>query len=269
MNQLAATLSRSTKDIGGFAVMFAVFFFAYAQFGYLVFGTQISDYSTFYNAVFALLRTILGDFNYSALERTNRILGPIFFITYVFFVFFVLLNMFLAIINDSYVEVKAELARQQDGEGIFDWIRKKLTGKKETDRKAVTYNEYKIDLMMAGYQEKDINNAFEKLNIRFTDKVHDDALIEIGNEIREQTKRKKVINEELTRRVDMMDNAILNVVDKLSQVLDQLNRIENARVKAKEHENRLRAEALMMEAYRRGEIGDESDIEREEDRREK
>lgn len=41
MNQLAATLSRSTKDIGGFAVMFAVFFFAYAQFGYLVFGTQV------------------------------------------------------------------------------------------------------------------------------------------------------------------------------------------------------------------------------------
>ncbi|KAL6740488.1 hypothetical protein Aduo_013839 [Ancylostoma duodenale] len=40
MNQLSATLSRSTKDIGGFAVMFAVFFFAYAQFGYLVFGTQ-------------------------------------------------------------------------------------------------------------------------------------------------------------------------------------------------------------------------------------
>ncbi|VDO24365.1 unnamed protein product [Heligmosomoides polygyrus] len=124
MNQLAATLSRSTKDIGGFAVMFAVFFFAYAQFGYLVFGTQIADYSTFYSSVFALLRTILGDFNFGALERTNRVLGPIFFITYVFFVFFVLLNMFLAIINDSYVEVKAELARQQDGEGIFDWVRK-------------------------------------------------------------------------------------------------------------------------------------------------
>ncbi|EYC03314.1 hypothetical protein Y032_0095g2868 [Ancylostoma ceylanicum] len=52
---------------------------------------QIADYSTFYNAVFALLRTVLGDFNFVALERTNRILGPIFFITYVFFVFFVLL----------------------------------------------------------------------------------------------------------------------------------------------------------------------------------
>ncbi|CAD6196168.1 unnamed protein product [Caenorhabditis auriculariae] len=91
MSQLSATLTRSAKDIGGFAVMFAVFFFAYAQFGYLTFGTQISDYSTFYDAVFALLRTILGDFDFNALEKTNRILGPAFFISYVFFVFFVLL----------------------------------------------------------------------------------------------------------------------------------------------------------------------------------
>ncbi|CAJ0600879.1 unnamed protein product [Cylicocyclus nassatus] len=185
-------------------------------------------------------------------------------------------NMFLAIINDSYVEVKAELARQQAGEGIFDWIRKKLTARKVPERKVATYNDYKIDLMMAGYQEKDINAAFEKLNISFTDKVDDNALIEVGNEISEQTKRKKIIDEDyrstavLTRRIDMMDNAILNVVDKLSQTLDQLNRIENGRVKAKEHENTLRAEALVMDAYHRGDLGgdDDSDIEREEHRQE-
>lgn len=52
---------------------------------------QVKDFSTFYDAVFTLLRTILGDFDFHELERAQRILGPIFFITYVFFVFFVLL----------------------------------------------------------------------------------------------------------------------------------------------------------------------------------
>ncbi|KHJ98467.1 transporter, cation channel family protein [Oesophagostomum dentatum] len=243
MNQLAATLSRSTKDIGGFGVMFCVFFFAYAQFGYLVFGTQISDYSTFYNAVFALLRTILGDFNFGALERTNRILGPIFFITYVFFVFFVLLNMFLAIINDSYVE--------------------KLTSHKDEEKKISTYNDYKENLMIAGYNEKVIDDAFEKLNIQSTDKVTNNALIEIGNEVREQTNRKKVIDEEyrstavLTHRIDMVDRSIYNVVDKMSKVLEQLNRIEHARVQVKETENRLRFEEMLF--ARHAEFGDDSD----------
>ena len=41
MTQLSATLARSAKDIGGFSIMFFIFFFGYAQFGYLVFGTQV------------------------------------------------------------------------------------------------------------------------------------------------------------------------------------------------------------------------------------
>ena len=35
--------------------------------------------------------------------------GPLYFFTYIFFVFFVLMNMFLAIINDTYAEVKEDL----------------------------------------------------------------------------------------------------------------------------------------------------------------
>lgn len=57
-----------------------------------------------------LFRIILGDFDFHELESAHRVLGPVYFIFYVFFVFFVLLNMFLAIINDTYAEVKAELA---------------------------------------------------------------------------------------------------------------------------------------------------------------
>ena len=48
-----------------------------------------------------------------AILNVHRVLGPIFFLTYVFFVFFVLLNMFLAIINDTYAEVKNDMGNQQ------------------------------------------------------------------------------------------------------------------------------------------------------------
>ena len=40
---------------------------------------------------FTLFRIVLGDFDFHELEEANRILGPIFFMTYVFVVFFVLL----------------------------------------------------------------------------------------------------------------------------------------------------------------------------------
>ncbi|KAF2355422.1 Polycystin cation channel PKD1/PKD2, partial [Trinorchestia longiramus] len=40
MTQLSSTLSRCAKDLAGFAVMFFIVFFAYAQLGFLLFGTQ-------------------------------------------------------------------------------------------------------------------------------------------------------------------------------------------------------------------------------------
>lgn len=55
----------------------------------------------------------MGDFDFESLEAANRVLGPMYFLTYVFFVFFVLLNMFIAIINDTYGEIKADLANQK------------------------------------------------------------------------------------------------------------------------------------------------------------
>lgn len=71
--------------------MFLIVFVAYAQLGYILFGTENPDFRTYADSVLTLLRTVLGDFDYLAIERSNRILGPIYFITYIFFVFFVLL----------------------------------------------------------------------------------------------------------------------------------------------------------------------------------
>ncbi|KAF8770771.1 Polycystic kidney disease 2-like 1 protein like [Argiope bruennichi] len=113
-----------SKDVAGFGIMFFIVFFAFAQLGYLLFGTVVRDFSTFAKAVFTLLRLILGDFNFYELEAANRILGPIYFLSYVFFVFFVLMNMFLAIINDTYAEVKAEIASQKNEFEIADYFKK-------------------------------------------------------------------------------------------------------------------------------------------------
>nr|XP_010587368.1 polycystic kidney disease 2-like 1 protein [Loxodonta africana] len=123
MTQLSSTLARCAKDILGFAIMFFIVFFAYAQLGYLLFGTQVENFSTFIKCIFTQFRIILGDFDYNAIDNANRILGPAYFVTYIFFVFFVLLNMFLAIINDTYSEVKEELAGQKDELQLSDLLK--------------------------------------------------------------------------------------------------------------------------------------------------
>ena len=123
MTQLSGTLNRCAGDMIGFFVMFCIIFTAFIQLGYLLFGAQVNDYSSMYNTLFALIRTILGDFDFITLEKANRFFGPVYFLCFVFFVFFVLLNMFLAILSDSFGEVKAEIAARKNEFEIGDYFK--------------------------------------------------------------------------------------------------------------------------------------------------
>ena len=72
---------------------------------------------------FTLFRIILGDFDFDALKTAHWLFGPIYFFLYVFFIFFVLLNMFLAIINDTYSDVKGDDTIENEFE-VGDYFKK-------------------------------------------------------------------------------------------------------------------------------------------------
>ncbi|KAB0800661.1 hypothetical protein PPYR_06400 [Photinus pyralis] len=109
MGQLNSTLKYCRSGISGYTLMFVIVFFAYAELGYLLFGSQVKRFSGFITSMITLFRTVLGDFNYAELDEADRIFAPIFFISYIFVVFYILMNMFLAIVNDAYADCKVEM----------------------------------------------------------------------------------------------------------------------------------------------------------------
>lgn len=221
MTQLSATLNNCAKDVGGFAVMFFIIFLAYAQLGYLVFGTQVRDFSTFEDAIFTLFRIILGDFDFHALEAANRVLGPIFFITYVFFVFFVLLNMFLAIINDTYAEVKSNIANQKSEFEIGDYFKKGY--QKMLDK--LSFKREKILDIQKALKSADVNQDnkldFEEWRANLKSRGHADAEIEAvfakydldGDRILDEEEQRKMQEDlegqkaELNEEIEEMERA--------------------------------------------------------------
>ncbi|XP_023564672.1 polycystic kidney disease 2-like 1 protein isoform X2 [Octodon degus] len=192
MTQLSSTLARCAKDILGFAIMFFIVFFAYAQLGYLLFGTQVENFSTFIKCIFTQFRIILGDFDYNAINNANRILGPVYFVTYVFFVFFILLNMFLAIINDTYSEVKEELAGQKDELQLSDLLKQ-------------GYNKTLLKLHLRKEQVSDVQKVLQggKQEIQFEDFTN--TLKELGHTEHEITELTAAFT-----RFDQDENCILD-----------------------------------------------------------
>ena len=159
MTQLSGTLARSWGDMIGFLIMFFIIFGAFVQLGYLLFGTQIFDYSSLYHTIFALIRTILGDFDFSKLEQANIVFGPIYFLCFVFFVFFVLLNMFLAILSDAFGEVKAELARRNNAFELGAYFKEGYTNL--VDRMGLHSKKMDVEEALKMAEENNYNNKNE------------------------------------------------------------------------------------------------------------
>ncbi|GLV43633.1 Polycystic kidney disease 2 [Carabus blaptoides fortunei] len=187
LGQLNATASKCAFSMSGFLLTFAVFFIAYATLGFLLFGSHVERFSTFGKTVLSLLMTILGDFDYYEIEKSNKILAPVFFITYIFFVFFVLFNMFLAIITDTYSEVKDEIYLKKSELEIIDFMKRaprniarKLHVNISDTRKKLPGNEM-IDnirqiIEICKFSDLEIHIFFSMYNIDENEQISDNTI---------------------------------------------------------------------------------------------
>ena len=71
---------------------------------------------------------MLGSFDFKGLQSVSPIMGPIFFVSYVILSLFVLLNMFLAIINNAYGS-SADKLEKKDPELMLSDFMKSRYGK--------------------------------------------------------------------------------------------------------------------------------------------
>lgn len=144
---------------------------------------QIDVYNNPAKTITTLLRIMLGDFDYSKLRARDPIIGPTFFFCYIFFIYFILINMFLAIINQTYMAVKEDLTQKRDDFDVSEYLKKqfmrvvkKLTFKgfrKKKRAKQIIVNDkvlrrkaldeltrWETDLLNRGYTEDEVYAVF-------------------------------------------------------------------------------------------------------------
>jgi len=105
MSLLWATLSRASDDIIAFVFLFVIVFFGFVLMGHVLFGTDIYDFRTVFDALTSCFQMLLGNVDYDSMRNVNRVLAPIYFLLFVFLVFLTLVNMFIAILNDAYSDL--------------------------------------------------------------------------------------------------------------------------------------------------------------------
>merc|ERR1719453_22972 len=99
---MSDTLARSAKEVAGFAVIFFIVFAGFAQSYTIVFHGRIAQFRTTMQSMFALVRGLLGDFDFVELQENAPFMGPVLFISFTTLASFVVLNMLIAIISEQY-----------------------------------------------------------------------------------------------------------------------------------------------------------------------
>lgn len=106
---LGHTISRAAKELLSLGMEALLTVLAFNIFGYVVFGSKVEGFADFMATCETTLAMTLGKAYFMDLSHAEPTLGPLFFSSFVIAIQFYLLNMFIAVIMDTYSDVSSEI----------------------------------------------------------------------------------------------------------------------------------------------------------------
>ena len=123
---LSSSLKASARKLVSFMVMFLVIFLAYCFLVLLVFGAVLKDYRSIVRCMVSMMAMVLGNFEYYDLVEVHPIIGPAVFFSFMVIFQFVIMNMFIGILCDSFEEVRADAVKQCNEYEILEFMTNRL-----------------------------------------------------------------------------------------------------------------------------------------------
>eukprot|EP00026_Physarum_polycephalum_P003055 Phypoly_transcript_03064.p1 GENE.Phypoly_transcript_03064~~Phypoly_transcript_03064.p1 ORF type:complete len:770 (+),score=139.17 Phypoly_transcript_03064:132-2441(+) len=245
------TMHEARVDLATYMVMFLIILFGFLFFGWLTFGPDISQFNGFANCLGTLWQFLIGNPpDYDQLAASNRVLGPVYYALFTIFVFFILVNMFVAIVSNSFDLVASRTKENKEklnaqgtagGGGIKKPLRRMFKTVKAVVKRKPLYSETEL-LRMLKHREileketltkqdieqelRDIGEEPMAIYIERIQAVHEKRrkfLMELTTEEHERQKEK--LEEEYERRLENGED-VENLSIKLQEVDFQLREAE-------------------------------------------
>jgi polycystin 2L1 len=207
MTLLWDTLKYAFWDLMYMNIVFALIIAGFATMTHLVYGSNIKGFHNILSSCSTLLRTLIGEFNYTELINVNSYFTPVFFMLYMFIVFFVIINMFIAVVSEYYERVKEN-----------DRIETSL----ERDSLVLSFSE-KITMMSQKYSKKYCKKGCFSERNKNLESIQSIANIELKN----ITDFSKQWNKKLGKKFSVFSNKKLNKKAQRNMVIDEKMRVKH------------------------------------------
>ena len=114
LSLLSDTLSIAARDIFYYLFILISVLLGFVFMAYLSFGMTLEHYCTISNAFMYCFQIIVGSYDYFELERVDSVMAPLFFFLLSLLFTFVLLNIFIAILEKAYSIAKEKAASDDE-----------------------------------------------------------------------------------------------------------------------------------------------------------
>uniref|UniRef100_A0A183B8D4 PKD_channel domain-containing protein n=1 Tax=Echinostoma caproni TaxID=27848 RepID=A0A183B8D4_9TREM len=119
---LGSVLSYASKDMKYFMIVFLVMFSAFVLVFYLLYTDTLEGFRSILGSTETCMQIILGKFDFTSMYEREMVLGPMLFALFNLCVIFVMVSMFVAILDDSFHRVLEDLKLQSDEHEITQFI---------------------------------------------------------------------------------------------------------------------------------------------------
>lgn len=190
---LSKLFENITKLISLFMVEFSIYFIAFTQFAYIVFGAKIYDFRSLVTAMEGVLGGLLGVSYYFDLKAIEPILGPMFYLLFSFMMVFFLMNIFVAIMCSAFEDADDCKKRGETDPEIVEFFMRRfktILGMK--------MQEHRIPVIIETDNE---NNKLDLL-------------------------RKKISSRNIKKKIKEMLSSLDRMLDEEAQTLDALEKVE-------------------------------------------
>ena len=106
---LIRTIARASGNLLKFLIAFTLVFAYFAVMGVIMFGSALEEFSDVWSSTQVLFMMMTGEYGYEPIWEVDEIAAPVFYYSYLLLVFFLLLNILLAILMDTYASIQEEL----------------------------------------------------------------------------------------------------------------------------------------------------------------
>ncbi|CAM9723011.1 unnamed protein product [Chrysoparadoxa australica] len=109
LSQYIDTIMAATLKLTYQMVVVGAILAAYAMGFELSFGNSVEDYRDFPSSALTLFKALVGEFDLTLVRDTNRFIGPLLFTSYILIMMFVVISMFLSIVNSTFDQVQLRI----------------------------------------------------------------------------------------------------------------------------------------------------------------